>query len=110
MLVALSYKVVCRRSEVLASGCAISRSFPPFTLKSGATGQTVQVGFILSPLDLPLIQADMDCLNALNEGIHLTQEMVDKPAGIMNTDAFIEVSSQLTCVPTKGKPFGPGMV
>ena len=63
-------QVVCERSEVLASGCAVSRAFPTFSRKTpAAASQTVSVGFIVvGSTFAPVTEADVKCLSALCEG------------------------------------------
>ena len=88
-----SLQVVCKRSEVLASACAIARSFPIYNEKSGAkTPEKVEVGFIIVGEDTTLLnKEDVECLNAICEGVRLAQEIVDTPTNIMHTDGFLEV-------------------
>ena len=87
-------QVVCGSSEVIASANAISRAFPIYNQKSHKkSDQTVQVGFVLVGEDTtPLNGEDVKCLNALCEGIRLSQAIVDSPCNIMHTDAFLDVS------------------
>ena len=84
--------MVCEHSEILASGCGISRAFPVYNQKSGVDNkdQTVQVGFI--PLSTPFAGEEANCLNDLCQGIRLAQEIVDAPTNFMHTDAFLDVS------------------
>ncbi len=90
---------MCSNSEVLASGCAISRAFPLFNRKSGGGGggggsnQVIEVSFIpVGSGAVPFTPEDVKCLDALSEGIRLAQEIVDAPTNFMHTDAFLDVS------------------
>ena len=63
-------QVVCERSEVLASGCAVSRAFPSYSRKTpAASPQTVSVGFVVvGEAAAPITEEDVKCLTALCEG------------------------------------------
>ena len=63
-------QVVCERSEVLASGCAVSRAFPSYSRKTpAAPPQTVSVGFmVVGEAAAPVTEEDVKCLTALCEG------------------------------------------
>ena len=77
---------------MVAYACAVSRSYPIYNQKTRPkTSQRVEVGFILVGLS-PCSQEDVKCLNALGEGVRLTQKIVDLPCNFMHTDAFLEVS------------------
>lgn len=62
--------MVCERSEVLASGCAVSRAFPLYSRKTpAAPPQTITVGFIVvGEKASPVTDEDVKCLTALCEG------------------------------------------
>ena len=78
---------------MLASGCAVCRAFPTYSLKTKSRKeQTVTVGFVLVGDNPPVTDDDVKCLNALCEGIRLAQEIVDTPANFMHTDMFLDVS------------------
>ncbi|MGH0184269.1 UNVERIFIED_CONTAM: hypothetical protein FKN15_014405 [Acipenser sinensis] len=101
--------MVCERSEVFASACAIARAFPLFTRRSSATRRTdkrvVTVEFIIvgqdsGPLDAPTLE----CLANAADGVRLAARIVDTPCNEMNTDHFLEeikaVGNELGIVPT----------
>lgn len=98
MLTYVSYimQIICEHSEVVASACAVSRAFPIYNQKTGSSctmDQVVEVGFILEGGEAThLSQEDVNCLNALCEGVRLAQEIVDMPTNFMHTDAFLDVS------------------
>ena len=97
-------QVVCERSEILASGCAVSRAFPVYNRKSGEskTPQKVSVGFIPVGEDTQEVGDDeVKCLGALCRGIRLAQEIVDAPTNEMHTDTFLDVSLIQITIPTK---------
>ena len=85
---------MCERSEVLASGCAVSRAYPIYNRKSGGDWvQKVTIGFILVGNDTrDVSDADVKCLGELCAGIRLAQEIVDAPTNEMHTDIFLDVS------------------
>ncbi|MGH0187675.1 UNVERIFIED_CONTAM: hypothetical protein FKN15_025898 [Acipenser sinensis] len=102
-------QMVCERSEVFASACAIARAFPLFTRRSSATRRTdkrvVTVEFIIvgqdsGPLDAPTLE----CLANAADGVRLAARIVDTPCNEMNTDHFLEeikaVGNELGIVPT----------
>ncbi|XP_058859446.1 probable aminopeptidase NPEPL1 [Acipenser ruthenus] len=101
--------MVCERSEVFASACAIARAFPLFTRRSSATRRTdkrvVTVEFIIvgqdsGPVDAPTLE----CLSNAADGVRLAARIVDTPCNEMNTDHFLEeikaVGNELGIVPT----------
>ncbi|KAM4692243.1 putative aminopeptidase NPEPL1 [Rhinophrynus dorsalis] len=101
--------LVCERSEVFASACAIARSFPLFTRRSSASRRSdkksVVVEFLLTgqnngPIDVTTLK----CLESATEGVRLAARIVDTPCSEMNTDNFIEeiktVAKDLGIVPT----------
>ncbi|XP_002736297.1 putative aminopeptidase NPEPL1 [Saccoglossus kowalevskii] len=86
--------LVCQRSNVYASGCAVARAFPLFTRKSGSaklSPRTVTVEFILvgDDKDKPLTESEMSTLESSAASIRLAQRIVDTPCNEMNTDDFI---------------------
>jgi len=97
----LFFQVVCGSGDVLAYTGAIARAFPVYNQKSGAgeaVTQTVQVQFLLVGQDHTsssscLTPDQLDCVNALCEGVRLAQEIVDTPTNIMHTDGFLEVKN-----------------
>eukprot|EP00731_Ephydatia_muelleri_P026051 Em0018g151a len=102
--------VVCRQSEVFASGCAVARCFPRYTrvshLQSKKAASIVQVTFlVIQDTGDTSAVADMDiqCLNDVCKAIRFTQEIVDAPCNEMHTDAFLdrvrEVGAELSITP-----------
>ncbi|XP_033848545.1 probable aminopeptidase NPEPL1 isoform X2 [Acipenser ruthenus] len=101
--------VVCERSAVFASACAIARAFPLFSRRSGLSKhserQTVAVEFILlEPSNGPLTTATLKCLSNAAESIRMAARIVDTPCNEMSTDDFLQeiktVGSELGMVPT----------
>lgn len=87
--------MVCERSEVFASACAISRAFPIFSRRSSATRRTdkkhVTVEFLITgPDSNPLEQAELQCLSSAADGVRLAARIVDTPCNEMNTDHFLD--------------------
>ncbi|XP_068118258.1 probable aminopeptidase NPEPL1 [Hyperolius riggenbachi] len=87
--------MVCERSEVFASACAIARAFPLFTRRSSASRRadkkSVSVEFLLigqnnGPVETPTLK----CLESATEGVRLAARIVDTPCNEMNTDHFVE--------------------
>lgn len=121
--------MVCERSEVFASACAIARAFPLFTRRSSASRRadkkSVTVEFVLigqnnGPMEfttlkvvwnhcLPLPRMGKacltvwlflyQCLESATEGVRLAARIVDTPCNEMNTDHFVEVSTRLSVTP-----------
>ncbi|KAK3086554.1 hypothetical protein FSP39_020137 [Pinctada imbricata] len=89
-----SIVIVCERSDVLASGCAVSRIFPLYSAKSNQSKKdyTVTVEFLLvgEDKDTTLTSDDLDSLSALAHGIRTSAKIVDAPCCDMYTDKFIE--------------------
>ncbi|XP_053560861.1 probable aminopeptidase NPEPL1 [Bombina bombina] len=114
--------MVCERSEVFASACAIARAFPLFTRRSSASRRSekkcITVEFLLiGQNNGPLEVTTLKCLESATEGVRLAARIVDTPCNEMNTDHFIEeikvVAKDLGIVPTiirdkelKDKGFG----
>nr|XP_033819314.1 probable aminopeptidase NPEPL1 [Geotrypetes seraphini] len=101
--------MVCERTEVFASACAIARAFPLFTRRSSASRRTekksVTVEFVLvgqnnGPIDVSMLK----CLESASDGVRLAARIVDTPCNEMNTSTFIEeikaVGNDLGIVPT----------
>uniref|UniRef100_A0A8C5QWG6 Aminopeptidase like 1 n=1 Tax=Leptobrachium leishanense TaxID=445787 RepID=A0A8C5QWG6_9ANUR len=87
--------MVCERSEVFASACAIARAFPIYSRRSSTSRRcekkTVNVEFLLAghnngPVDLTTLK----CLESATEGVRLAARIVDTPCNEMNTDHFID--------------------
>ncbi|XP_015253379.1 PREDICTED: probable aminopeptidase NPEPL1 [Cyprinodon variegatus] len=85
--------VVCERSDVFASACAIARAFPLFTRRSAASRRTekkhVTVEFVVVD-GSPLEDAEMGCLSNAADGVRLAARIVDTPCNEMNTDHFLD--------------------
>ncbi|KAM4582691.1 putative aminopeptidase NPEPL1 [Fundulus diaphanus] len=99
--------VVCERSDVFASACAIARAFPLFTRRSASTRRTekkhVTVEFVLVGGDSSLDEAELGCLSNAADGVRLAARIVDTPCNEMNTDHFLDeikaVGSELGITP-----------
>ncbi|XP_028667786.1 probable aminopeptidase NPEPL1 isoform X3 [Erpetoichthys calabaricus] len=100
--------MICERSEVFASACAIARAFPLFTRRSSASRRAdkrvVVVEFIVVGQDNgPLEVSALECLSNAAEGVRLAARIVDTPCNEMNTDHFLQeikvVGSELGIVP-----------
>ncbi|RMB95860.1 hypothetical protein DUI87_27974 [Hirundo rustica rustica] len=101
--------MVCERSEVFASACALARAFPLFTHRSSASRRTekktVTVEFFLvGQNNGPMEVATLKCLASATEGVRLAARIVDTPCNEMNTDNFLEeikkVGKDLGITPT----------
>ncbi|XP_066575200.1 probable aminopeptidase NPEPL1 isoform X2 [Amia ocellicauda] len=100
--------VVCERTSVFASACAIARAFPLFSRCSGQStpseSQKVTAEFLcLAPDNEPLSTATLMCLSSVAESIRLASRIVDTPCNEMNTDDFLQeikaVGSEVGVVP-----------
>uniref|UniRef100_A0A3Q2DV42 Aminopeptidase like 1 n=1 Tax=Cyprinodon variegatus TaxID=28743 RepID=A0A3Q2DV42_CYPVA len=85
--------VVCERSDVFASACAIARAFPLFTRRSAASRRTekkhVTVEFVVvDGLVFPFFF--LQCLSNAADGVRLAARIVDTPCNEMNTDHFLD--------------------
>lgn len=101
-----SLQVVCDRSEVYASGCAVARAFPSYTRKTseqsrnaGGGKQEVRNGMdsvvnveFICPDGDAVTEEDLQVLDDSAFGIRLAAEIVDTPCNEMHTDAFLDVS------------------
>ncbi|OXB57620.1 hypothetical protein ASZ78_010582 [Callipepla squamata] len=97
----LMFQMVCERSEVFASACALARAFPLFTHRSSASRctekKTVTVEFFLvGQNNGPIEVATLKCLASATEGIRLAARIVDTPCNEMNTDNFLECLASAT--------------
>uniref|UniRef100_A0A670I0K2 Syntaxin-16 n=1 Tax=Podarcis muralis TaxID=64176 RepID=A0A670I0K2_PODMU len=101
--------MVCERSEVFASACAIARAFPLFTQRSSASRRTEKKSvivefFLVGQNNGPVEVETLKCLESAAEGIRLAARIVDTPCNEMNTDSFLEeirkVGKDLGIVPT----------
>lgn len=90
--------IVCERSDVYASGCAVASSFPLYSRKTGDTSQTkdesvVNVEFLVvdgeSVVPLDLSSSDVNLLQDSCSSIQLTAKIVDMPTNEMNTTRFV---------------------
>lgn len=87
--------MVCERSEVFASACAIARAFPLFTRRSSASRRvdkkSVAIEFlIVGQNNGPMEVTTLKCLESATEGVRLAARIVDTPCNEMNTDHFVE--------------------
>eukprot|EP00058_Branchiostoma_floridae_P000348 XP_002585836.1 hypothetical protein BRAFLDRAFT_132933 [Branchiostoma floridae] len=98
--------LVCEKSEVFASACAVSRVFPSFSRKSGSSQRRkIVVEFLLvdGGKDNTISEDDAKCLQAACNAVRLTAQIVDTPCNEMNTDDFLNeiqtVGSQVGITP-----------
>uniref|UniRef100_A0A1A8FJD4 Aminopeptidase-like 1 n=1 Tax=Nothobranchius korthausae TaxID=1143690 RepID=A0A1A8FJD4_9TELE len=100
--------MVCERSDVFASACAIARAFPIFSRRSASSRRTekkhVTVEFLIVGHDSnPLDAAELECLSNAADGVRLAARIVDAPCSEMNTDLFLDeikaVGSELGITP-----------
>ncbi|XP_043978155.1 probable aminopeptidase NPEPL1 [Gambusia affinis] len=100
--------VVCERSDVFASACAVARAFPLFTRRSASSRRTekkhVTVEFVVVDSDGGLLdEAALKCLSSAADGVRLAARIVDTPCSEMNTDHFLDeikaVGSELGITP-----------
>ncbi|MED6274235.1 putative aminopeptidase npepl1 [Characodon lateralis] len=100
--------VVCERSDVFASACAVARAFPLFTRRSASSRRTekkhVTVEFVAVGNDSrPLDDVEIRCLANAADGVRLAARIVDTPCNEMNTDHFLDeikaVGSELGITP-----------
>ncbi|RVE72810.1 hypothetical protein OJAV_G00041540 [Oryzias javanicus] len=87
--------MVCERSDVFASSCAISRAFPIFSRRSTASRRTdkkhVTVEFLIVGNDSSSLHlAELECLSNTADGVRLAARIVDTPCNEMNTDHFLD--------------------
>ncbi|XP_055949477.1 probable aminopeptidase NPEPL1 isoform X2 [Argiope bruennichi] len=87
--------VVCEYKYLLASACAVARSYPVYSKKSVSSSYTVTVEFIVcdsnnSSKHLPLTDADINCLQAAGDAVRTAGRIVDTPCNEMHTDLFLE--------------------
>ncbi|XP_010879442.1 probable aminopeptidase NPEPL1 [Esox lucius] len=100
--------IVCERSDVFASACAVARAFPIFSRRSATSRRTetkqVTVEFMVVGQDNgPLDPNTLMCLVNAADGVRLAARIVDTPCNEMNTDHFLEeiktVGSELGITP-----------
>ncbi|CAL1284920.1 unnamed protein product [Larinioides sclopetarius] len=87
--------VVCEYKHLLASACAVARTYPVYCKKSHRTPYSVTVEFIVCDSSnyskhLPLTDADISCLQAAADAVRTAGKIVDTPCNEMHTDAFLE--------------------
>uniref|UniRef100_A0A3P9HYU8 Aminopeptidase like 1 n=1 Tax=Oryzias latipes TaxID=8090 RepID=A0A3P9HYU8_ORYLA len=87
--------MVCERSDVFASSCAIARAFPIFSRRSTASRRTdkkhVTVEFLIVGNDSSSLDpAELECLSNTADGVRLAARIVDTPCNEMNTDHFLD--------------------
>lgn len=103
-----SIVIVCERSDVFASACAVARAFPLYSCKTSnnpnhGSSTTVSVEFlVVSGSDsgageingvveeTSLSCEDLQCLTNTSDGIRLAAKIVDAPCNKMNVDLFLQ--------------------
>lgn len=99
-----NFVIVCERSEVLSSACALVRAFPQFSRKTNSTtsdssskardrlssDQVINVEFICTD-GRSVTDEDVPCLNHVAKGIQIAARIVDTPCNEMHTDAFLDL-------------------
>lgn len=119
-----SVVIVCERSDLFASACAVVRAFPLYSRKtSGVFGNsaanvaagdlditmtnadnsnqsTVNIEFIIidkngAVSETPLDQSEIGCLEDAAKGIRLAARIVDMPCNEMNVSNFIEEAEHI---------------
>uniref|UniRef100_A0AAQ5YS58 Cytosol aminopeptidase domain-containing protein n=1 Tax=Amphiprion ocellaris TaxID=80972 RepID=A0AAQ5YS58_AMPOC len=93
--------MVCERSDVFPSSCAIARAFPIFSRRSTSSRRAekkhVTVEFVIVGQDNnPLDAAELECLSNAADGVRLAARIVDTPCNEMNTDHFLDVSETMS--------------
>ena len=96
-------QIVCERSEVFASACALVRAFPQYSRKTSSiapdsfspktkekSSHVVNVEFICTD-GRSVTEEDVPCLNHAARGIQMAARIVDTPCNEMHTDAFLDV-------------------
>jgi len=76
-------------SHALAAACSVARAAPEFSLKSpgeDARERELQVGFLA---DEHSVEATTSIMNTAH-AVRLAARLVDTPASVLNTDAFVE--------------------
>ncbi|XP_067006102.1 probable aminopeptidase NPEPL1 isoform X2 [Anabrus simplex] len=117
-----SVVIVCERSDVFASACAVARAFPLYSCKTSNNpnhnnNTTVSVEFLIVPSSdshtgagerngVPdeastLSPDDVNCLANVCHGVRLAAKIVDAPCNKMNVDHFLQevqsVAAGLDC-------------
>ncbi|XP_055547629.1 probable aminopeptidase NPEPL1 [Wyeomyia smithii] len=109
--------IVCERSNVFASACAVARAYPLYCRKSAKPVDTynsvqnptqpskISVEFVLlgDAGDASLTDEDVKVLKYAADGIRLTAKIVDAPCNEMNVSGFLHeveaVAKELKLVP-----------
>jgi len=76
-------------SHALAAACSVARAAPEFTLKSpaeDAKDREIRVGFLADEQ----IVSPTTSLTDTADAVRLAARLVDSPASVLNTDAFVE--------------------
>uniref|UniRef100_A0A0A9X7A7 Putative aminopeptidase NPEPL1 n=1 Tax=Lygus hesperus TaxID=30085 RepID=A0A0A9X7A7_LYGHE len=83
--------VVCPYADVLASACAIARSYPLYSKKTGGkhSAATISVEFLLvdGENDSPI---DYEALNTIGAAVRRSARIVDTPCNEMNVTHFLK--------------------
>ena len=86
-----SIVIVCARSDLYASACAVARAFPLYSRKTKpTTPATVHIQFKIVEGNANLTDDDIDCLEHAAKGIRLAAKIVDAPCNEMNTSLFLK--------------------
>lgn len=116
-------QIVCEKSDLYASACAVVRAYPTFSRKTsskstnatetnggGKIDTKINVEFIIivngsiSTSGQTLSVQDVQCLTDAAYGIRLTAKIVDAPCSEMNVTHFINeintVATELNLIPT----------
>ncbi|KAJ3648682.1 hypothetical protein Zmor_020465 [Zophobas morio] len=95
-----SIVMICERSDVYASACAIARAFPLYSKKTGSSSSdnsTVSVEFIIvssnsdnGDVSTELTPEEVKVLDDAASGVRLAARIVDTPCNQMNVDHFLQ--------------------
>uniref|UniRef100_A0AA50HZI9 Aminopeptidase NPEPL1 n=1 Tax=Euphausia superba TaxID=6819 RepID=A0AA50HZI9_EUPSU len=101
--------IVCERSDMYASACAVARAYPTYSRKTASgstTDYTVTVEFILvgNGDQQAITHEDVKVMNESAYAVQLSANIVDSPPNVMHTDGFIreieKVAQNLNIKPT----------
>ncbi|XP_018596538.2 probable aminopeptidase NPEPL1 [Scleropages formosus] len=87
--------VVCEKSSVFASACAVARAFPLFSRKSERSSSredrrvTVEF-FCVEPRGERLSNSALECLSRAAQSVRLAARIVDSPCSDMDTERFLQ--------------------
>ena len=100
-------QIVCERSDVFASACAVARAYPYYSRKTNSNNSslnavknnsdgggpaTISVEFFLvGNCKEPLSDEECKMLCIAAESVRTTARIVDTPCNEMHTDAFLDV-------------------